>query len=149
MWMRHDRPENERCGQQFVMSNAQLMPRSPPEYACRLAERGVPITKIQYLLGHASVVTTERYIHHTLAELSKAAAVLEGGGVFDPHAGPKVGRPVSASSPSTATPMLRGSIESDKRRDVGQTIVNTKEGGNQAASRLEHRSGREAPTLFC
>jgi integrase len=63
------------------------------EYACRLVERGVPITKIQYLLGHASVVTTERYIHHTLAELSKAAAVLERGEVFDPSSEPRVGKP--------------------------------------------------------
>ena len=68
------------------------------EYACRLAERGVPITKIQYLLGHASVVTTERYIHHTLAEPSKAAAVLERGGVFDALSDPKVGPPVAAKS---------------------------------------------------
>jgi site-specific recombinase XerD len=30
------------------------------EYASRLAERGVPITEIQRLLGHASVQTTER-----------------------------------------------------------------------------------------
>lgn len=63
------------------------------EYACRLAERGVPLTKIQYLLGHASVVTTERYIHHTSAELSKAAAVLESGGVFDSTSSPIVGAP--------------------------------------------------------
>jgi integrase len=70
------------------------------EYACRLAERGVPITKVQYLLGHASVVTTERYIHHTLAELSKAAAVLEAGAVFDPVSVPKVGRPISGAVPS-------------------------------------------------
>ena len=69
------------------------------EYACRLAERGVPLTKIQYLLGHASVVTTERYIHHTLAELSKAAAVLESGGVFDPTGEPKVAK-TFAQSPS-------------------------------------------------
>lgn len=62
------------------------------EYACRLAERGVPITKVQYLLGHASIVTTERYIHHTLAELAKAAAVLEDGGVFDPDVAPMVGK---------------------------------------------------------
>jgi integrase len=68
------------------------------EYACRLAERGVPITKIQYLLGHASVVTTERYIHHTLAELAKAAAVLEDGGVFDPTVEPTVGKRVLALS---------------------------------------------------
>jgi len=71
------------------------------EYACRLAERGVPITKIQYLLGHASVVTTERYIHHTLAELSKAAAVLESGGVFDPTSEPKVSETVRRAPDST------------------------------------------------
>jgi len=76
------------------------------EYACRLAERGVPITKIQYLLGHASVITTERYIHHTLAELSKAAAVLESGGVFDPNSTPKVGKPI---------PQEHGSAATDKR----------------------------------
>jgi integrase len=80
------------------------------EYACRLAERGVPITKIQYLLGHSSVVTTERYIHHTLAELSKAAAVLESGGVFDPISDPKIGRPVSPTAQSTAK---RSQEESD------------------------------------
>src|SRR5262249_49794869 len=76
------------------------------EYACRLAERGVPITKIQYLLGHASVVTTERYIHHTLAELSKAAAVLERGGVFDTTSDPKVGErmPRTPDSASPTTP---------------------------------------------
>jgi len=73
------------------------------EYACRLAERGVPITKIQYLLGHASVVTTERYIHHTLAELSKAAAVLESGGVFDPSSEPKVGKPIPQTVDSAST----------------------------------------------
>jgi hypothetical protein len=60
-------------------------------YACRLVERGVPITKVQDLLGHASVVTTERYVHHTLEELHKAAVVLESGGVFDAEAAPAVG----------------------------------------------------------
>jgi integrase len=60
------------------------------EYACRLAERGVPLTKIQYLLGHASVVTTERYVHHTVAELAKSAVVLETGAVFDAETEPKV-----------------------------------------------------------
>ncbi len=67
----------------------------------------MPITKIQYLLGHASVVTTERYIHHTLAELSKAAAVLESGGVFDPSSEPKVGRPVPPV-PDSASAEARG-----------------------------------------
>jgi len=46
--------------------------------------------------SHASVVTTERYIHHTLADLAKAAAVLEDGGVFDPTREPTVGGSISA-----------------------------------------------------
>lgn len=73
------------------------------EYACRLAERGVPITKIQYLLGHASVVTTERYIHHTLADLAKAAAVLEDGGIFDPDLAPVVGKRTALVTHSTTS----------------------------------------------
>jgi integrase len=60
------------------------------EYACRLAEGGVPVTKIQALLGHASVTTTMRYIHHTLNELAKATTVLETGAVFDPTAAARV-----------------------------------------------------------
>jgi hypothetical protein len=76
------------------------------ECACRLAERGVPITKIQYLLGHASVVTTERYIHHTLADLAKAAAVLDDGGVFDANMEPTVGKGILSvrHRPETAKP---------------------------------------------
>jgi hypothetical protein len=35
------------------------------------------------------------YIHHMLAELSKAAAVLERGGVFDSTSEPKVGTPIA------------------------------------------------------
>lgn len=91
------------------------------EYACRLAERGVPITKIQYLLGHASVVTTERYIHHTLAELSKAAAVLESGGVFDPSSDPKVGKRVArrADSASAEAPDGRIHWHLGDMRDLG------------------------------
>jgi integrase len=73
------------------------------ECACRLAERGVPITKIQYLLGHASVVTTERYVHHTLADLAKAAAVLEGGGVFDSRREPVIGIRVTRTKSTAAT----------------------------------------------
>jgi integrase len=75
------------------------------EYACRLAERGVPVTKIQALLGHAAITTTMRYIHHTLDELAKATTVLETGGVFDPNVGPGVSsvsqvRPVAENAKS-------------------------------------------------
>jgi hypothetical protein len=102
--------------QQFDPRGAKGVQRNRPaghdlrhEYACRLAERGAPVTKIQYLLGHASVVTIERYIHHTLAELSKAAAVLESGGVFDPSSDPKVGKPIprTADSASAEAPDRR------------------------------------------
>ena len=55
-------------------------------------------------VGSRSVVATERYIHHTLAELAKAAAVLEDGGVFDPDVEPRVGKripPVSHPAETT------------------------------------------------
>jgi integrase len=82
------------------------------EYACRLAERGVPVTKIQALLGHAAVTTTMRYIHHTLNELAKATTVLESGGVFDPKV-PKVGARVSSVSqlPTTSTKLTPETIQ--------------------------------------
>jgi integrase len=74
------------------------------EYASRLAERGVAITEIQRLLGHASVSTTERYISHTLARLKRSAVVLEQGKMFDPRpagAAPMV-VPVPAETIETA-----------------------------------------------
>lgn len=54
-------------------------------------------------MGHASIVTTERYIHHTLAELAKAAAVLEEGAVFDPTLEPMVGKGISRVSQRSET----------------------------------------------
>jgi hypothetical protein len=73
------------------------------EYACRFAERGVPVTKIQVLLGHAAITTTVRYIHHTLDELALATTVLESGGTFDPTPAPKSGQVVSVVSHLTTT----------------------------------------------
>jgi integrase len=52
------------------------------EYASRLDERGVPLSQIRDLLGHASIVTTERYNHHTFAALQQAAGRLESGKTF-------------------------------------------------------------------
>ena len=48
-------------------------------YECgsRLAKRGVPLYEIQYLLGHASIVTTQRYLNVTLESLSRSVKVLE------------------------------------------------------------------------
>lgn len=36
------------------------------EYASRLVERGVPLAQVRHLLGHASIVTTERYDNQKL-----------------------------------------------------------------------------------
>ena len=52
------------------------------EFASRLDERGVPLSQIRDLLGHASIVTTERYNHHTFAALQQAAGRLESGKTF-------------------------------------------------------------------
>jgi site-specific recombinase XerC len=54
------------------------------EYSSRLDERGVPLSQIRDLLGHASIVTTERYDHHTFAALQRAAGRLESGKTSHP-----------------------------------------------------------------
>jgi integrase len=53
------------------------------EYASRLVERGVPLAQVRDLLGHASIITTERYDNQTLEALQAAVERLEGGKTFD------------------------------------------------------------------
>jgi integrase len=53
------------------------------EYASRLVERGVPLAQVRDLLGHASIVTTERYDNQRLEALQAAVARLEAGKAFD------------------------------------------------------------------
>ncbi len=47
------------------------------EYASRLVERGVPLSQVRDLLGHASIVTPERYDNQRPEALFEAAARLE------------------------------------------------------------------------
>jgi hypothetical protein len=54
------------------------------EYASRLVERGVPLAQVRDLLGHASILTTERYDNQRLQALRAAVERLEGGKTFDP-----------------------------------------------------------------
>src|SRR4030095_9966876 len=52
------------------------------EYASRLVEHGVPLSQVRDLLGHASIVTTERYDNQQLEALFEAARRLETGESF-------------------------------------------------------------------
>jgi len=58
------------------------------EYASRLVERGVPLAQVRDLLGHASIVTTERYDNQLLSALQAAAARLDDGQTFAPTPSP-------------------------------------------------------------
>jgi site-specific recombinase XerD len=53
------------------------------EYASRLVEKGVALSQVRDLLGHASITTTERYDNQKLENLQAAAARLESGKTFD------------------------------------------------------------------
>jgi integrase len=55
------------------------------EYASRLVEKGVPLAQVRDLLGHASIMTTERYDNQKLENLQTAVAKLESGKTFDPN----------------------------------------------------------------
>jgi hypothetical protein len=52
------------------------------EYASRLVERGVPLSQVRDLLGHHSILTTERYDNQTLDALQAAARKLDTGRTF-------------------------------------------------------------------
>jgi integrase len=53
------------------------------EYASRLVERGVPLAQVRDLLGHASILTTERDDNQRLEALQDAVARLETGKTFE------------------------------------------------------------------
>jgi integrase len=52
------------------------------EYASRLVELNTPLSMVRDLLGHCSIVVTERYDRQVLARLQEAAAKLDDGQPF-------------------------------------------------------------------
>ena len=52
------------------------------EYASRPVERGVPLSQVRDLLGHASILTTERYDRQSLDSLKQAVRRLDDGQTF-------------------------------------------------------------------
>ena len=54
------------------------------EHASRLVEQGVPLAQVPDLLGHASILTTERYDNQKMEALQAAVERLETGKTFDP-----------------------------------------------------------------
>ena len=60
------------------------MARLRHEYASRLVEKGVPLAQVRDLLGHASILTTERYDNQKMEALQAAVERLETGKTFDP-----------------------------------------------------------------
>jgi integrase-like protein len=53
------------------------------EYASRLVDRGVPLSQVRDLLGHASIVTTEWYDHQRFEALEATAKRLDDGQLFN------------------------------------------------------------------
>jgi len=75
------------------------------EYASRLVERGVPLSQVRDLLGHASIVTTERYDNQKPEALMEAARRLELGKscTFPAQWAPE--RPATDVRPSEVNPL--------------------------------------------
>jgi len=78
------------------------------EYASRLVERGVPLAQVRDLLGHASILTTERYDNQRMEALQAAVERLEGGKTFDPK--------IDASDNLSAVAVSTGSAKAEVSR---------------------------------
>jgi hypothetical protein len=75
-------------------------------------ERGVPLAQVRDLLGHASIVTTERYDNQRLEMLQAGVARLEDGTDFD--AGTDATDKVSRVFQDPAAPSLADGSDSSK-----------------------------------
>ena len=53
------------------------------EFGSRMTERGVPLSVVKELMGHQSIVTTQRYDNQTMVSKQKAIRVLAWGGLWN------------------------------------------------------------------
>ena len=82
--------------------------------ATRLVEHGVPLSQVRDLLGHASIVTTERYDNQQLERLQLAAGKLESGKLFEPPTR-KSGTEFHKSCTTDSTIEAAGSLPNSRR----------------------------------
>jgi integrase len=85
-WTKHKKVLQNQFGE--VVSLAELSSDDPMQnvtihtlrhtFGSWLAINGTPVGKIQYLMGHTSITTTERYMHLSLKETVGITAVLQG-----------------------------------------------------------------------
>jgi hypothetical protein len=84
------------------------------EYASRLVERGVPLSQVRDLLGHASTTTTERYDNQEPEALLAAARRLETGGSFKiPSTPPSDGQSSAEPADTENGPKLLQELEEE------------------------------------
>jgi hypothetical protein len=81
------------------------------EYASRLVEKNIPLAQVRDLLGHTSIITTERYDNQKLENLQAAAARLERGETFDP--GPR-----ESATPSICQVSVKSSVDEEPGDEI-------------------------------
>jgi hypothetical protein len=114
------------------------------EYASKLVERDVPLAQVRDLLGHASILTTERYDNQRLEALQAAVERLEGGKTFDPADGSR-GQSVKNLSGSHQTELRRQRRPRQGIREKSLTVC-----GLESWYRYgDSNPGRVAEKRFC
>ena len=105
------------------------------EYASILVERGVPLAQVRDLLGHASILTTERYDNQKLEALQAAVGRLEAGKMFDP------------STESLSATFSRADIPPQERTLETQNPEKSHEAGCIAGAKRARRQERRSAAL--
>ncbi len=70
-------------------------------YASRLVQRGAPMRTVQQLLGHSTIVTTERYAHLAPSSLKEAVSLLDFGALKSDF-----GQPVGNAAPNITSELI-------------------------------------------